>query len=365
MRILQRYIASSYVATFLLSLSVLTFVMTSGLLFKEATRLAARGVSVRLVLEFMASILPSTFTLSIPLAALIAALLLFGRLSADSEIAAMQACGVRVLRIIAQPLLIAGLLSVACLWINDRLGPDSHYNRRRMLREIGTGTALHLIEEGRWIQDFAGVRMWVGRRQGRTLHDIWIFDRTRGGMPREIRAARAEVQLVGNDLVLDMHEVRIDPFYEDRPGTAVADRWLHVIQDARRVRPHQRDEDDLYLWELIEGIRSARWKVADEVPEDILGHKVSRLRVQLHRRLVLSLASVCFVFIGAPLGIRAQRRESSIGIAISLLVAMVFYLFIMLAQELTRQPRYHPHLLLWIPVLACLFLGTVLIRRAE
>ena len=41
---------------------------------------------------------------------------------------------------------------------------------------------------------------------------------------------------------------------------------------------------------------------------------------------------------GIPLGIKAQRRESSVGVLISMLLVLAFYLFILVAESLSKRP---------------------------
>ena len=102
-----------------------------------------------------------------------------------------------------------------------------------------------------------------------------------------------------------------------------------------------------------------------EMSETQRAQWVSKLRVELSKRIALSLATFCFVLLGAPLGIRAHRRESSIGIAISLGVAMLFYLCLLLAESLTRSPHLRPEWIMLLPVILSLVMGSVLIARAE
>jgi lipopolysaccharide export system permease protein len=87
--------------------------------------------------------------------------------------------------------------------------------------------------------------------------------------------------------------------------------------------------------------------------------------IELHRRLVLSLACVAFVVLGVPLGIKAHRRESSVGVAISLGVVFIFHMFTLAAASLARVPQLQPHLILWVPVAVSLLLAGHLIRRGD
>jgi putative flippase GtrA len=83
----------------------------------------------------------------------------------------------------------------------------------------------------------------------------------------------------------------------------------------------------------------------------------------IQKRWVFAFASICFVLVGAPLGIRAQRKESSIGMAISLGVALSYYMVIILMSSLSKNFRAQPEFLIWIPVLVCMLLASYLVPK--
>ncbi len=85
--------------------------------------------------------------------------------------------------------------------------------------------------------------------------------------------------------------------------------------------------------------------------------------VAANKQLVMSVSCVSFVMLGIPLGMRSRRRESSVGIAISLVVILVFYIFVIVAEALTENPELRPELIMWFPVLASQALGIYLMRR--
>ena len=74
---------------------------------------------------------------------------------------------------------------------------------------------------------------------------------------------------------------------------------------------------------------------------------------------------ISFVLLGMPLGIRAHRRESSIGVAMSLLLIFAFYLFIIIADSFSRTPGIRPDLIVWMPVVISVALGSYLVQRAN
>ena len=89
MKIIERYVFGSFLSSSLLAFLVLSFVLTIGLLV-QIVGYILDGVPMSLVGEFCAVSLPETLQWSMPLALLVSAVLVFSRLSADSEISAMR-----------------------------------------------------------------------------------------------------------------------------------------------------------------------------------------------------------------------------------------------------------------------------------
>jgi lipopolysaccharide export system permease protein len=84
---------------------------------------------------------------------------------------------------------------------------------------------------------------------------------------------------------------------------------------------------------------------------------------EYQKRLVYAFASICFVLIGVPLGIRTQRKESTIGMAVCLVVGLSYYLCVILADALDKFPLCYPYLVIWIPVACCGVLAAILIPK--
>ena len=361
MKIIERYVLQSFLASFSLAWLVLSFVLTIGLLVR-ITRLLIEGLPLRAIGLFLLVGLPETLTLTVPIALLVSALLVFSRLSADSEIAAMRACGVNLLHIMKWPLLVGALCTVLGFYINNEVVTRSHEVRRNLRSLISVDVGLDLLEPGRMIDDFPNLKIFFEKKEGNWLHDLLVFDYRNPGVTREIRAEKALVSTNGADIVFDMYKVRVDPIEVDRPGMAAADRFQHVIPDAMKRRGYTRKEKDFRYGELCAAIRDLRANVKN-LPAAMQNKLLCIHLTQYHMRLVYAFAALCFVLIGAPLGIRTHRKESTIGMAVSLVVAMSYYLCVILAESLEKSPMCYPYVLVWIPVAVCVVLAACLIPK--
>lgn len=384
MKTLERYVFGAFLSSFFLAFLVLSFVLTVGLMV-QIVRYMLQGIPVDLVGRFAFVSFPETLQWTIPLALLVASVLVFSRLSADSEIAAMRACGVNLLTVMRAPLLFALFCTVMGLFVNNEIVPRGHQIRRDLARRISVGAGLELLEPGRVIDDFPKVKIYFEEKEGNWLRDLIVLDFSNPRVDRMITASKALVTSEGRDVVLDLHGMTVDPLDENNPGMARATRFQYRVKDALKDRTYKRREKDFRFFEILFEIRLAKADLKDpqaaaerraregrakgavakelKLVKKSLKSQLSNLRTEFQKRLVFAFASICFVLVGVPLGIRAQRRESSIGIAIALVTALGYYLVVILMTSLEKNYAVRPDLLIWLPVVLCAALASYLIPK--
>jgi lipopolysaccharide export system permease protein len=79
--------------------------------------------------------------------------------------------------------------------------------------------------------------------------------------------------------------------------------------------------------------------------------------IELNKRLSNALATLAFALLGIPLAVTAQRKETSVGFAISLAIGLVYYLLLFVASLAHDKPALHPELLIWVPTLLFFVVG--------
>jgi lipopolysaccharide export system permease protein len=86
-------------------------------------------------------------------------------------------------------------------------------------------------------------------------------------------------------------------------------------------------------------------------------------RTELSTRFAFSVSCLTFALIGVPLGVTAQRRESTAGFILALGIAVSYYTMLSFADMMKEREHLYPHLLVWVPNILFFGLGLHLFRK--
>ena len=358
-RVFNRHFLGDFAKSFLLCAAVMTFVMYIGSVVKAIDYLS-RGASASLVLKVFALNIPYTLSFVIPISALVASLLQFGRLSADGEITAMRASGLSLPQMAAPFLVAAALLSAFCLWLNAEVAPRSHFERRSMLRDLTKENPLTLIEEATFVDDFPGVSVYVGRKDGNHLQDIILYQYENGQRRADVEASSGDLSFDpdAGRLSITLENVRLTEYDKANPRdlsktrTLVAESYPLSLDVGNLLKKSKinKKPSDMPMRELVASLRDVR-QAFPSLEEDSIAKMRAKMAVEATQRLALALACFSFVLVAVPLGVRPTRRETSGGIWMALLLFMFFYLFIIVSDALVDKPELRPELIPLFPVL--------------
>ncbi|HUF63277.1 MAG TPA: LptF/LptG family permease [Verrucomicrobiales bacterium] len=362
MRILDRYIGLQVFAGSVFAVISLTLVFGLGHVFKTILpRLVDGSLPLELVLRSVLIIIPFSLAYTVPWGLLSAVLLVFGRMSADSEFVAFRMAGLSMKRICAPVFLLAMMATGLCLWLNLDVSPRAKDSLKRVLRQSDV-TAL--FREGEVLSEVPGKLIYVGKSQGRTFRDVEILelqDRGSNVPASYVFAGEMEIESRPEEglIVLPMRDVQMELKDDEEPRNAR--RVVHGITfggvapdiSIRAMLESDKKPDEMTVPELRTKMesREVSWKDRNE------------LGVELARRGSLSLASLTFCLVGIPLAITAHRRETLIGFVFSLGVAFLFFFFIIWGELLGDRGGWLPHALMWMPNVIFPGAGFVLFRR--
>jgi lipopolysaccharide export system permease protein len=367
MKIIDRYVSAGVLFTTIFGVVVLSLVLVLGNIFKELLDLLInRDVPLTSVLAFMLYVLPFSLTFTIPWGFLTALLLIFGRLSADNELIALRCSGVSIQRIAAPVFLVACGLSLICLVINVEIAPRAEQQMMQAIFKMATSRPASLFQTDEIITDFPDRRIYIGsKREDGTLENVTLVEMDERSNPMRIILAK-EGELTfdeeGQQLLLRLFEAHFEQRDEDEPNNHLKMQRGIVMQEGvfpisleslyaehtrgKRISAHT-------LPELLDRLNDSALDAGDHL----------RTKVEIGRRFSTSLACVAFALIAIPLGVTAHRRETSVGFALSLIIAFTYFFFIIMAETFSTDPRFFPALLIWLPNVIFIGLGSWMFQR--
>src|SRR6266403_4371497 len=364
MKLIDRFVSRELLVNVFFALAVLRLGLVVGNIVRKLHPLLVNhDVPVEYLITFLAYVLPFSLIFTIPWGLLTAILLVFGRLSADNELIALRSNGVSVPRVCVSLAGVALVCTVISLWLNVQVAPAAQEKLRSSLYDLATRNPMALFGSDQVIDEFPGRKIYVGKKDGNKLENITVFEMNEQSLPVRVPFARTgmlEADLPNKRILIRLYDAR----YQQRDEKNPLD--LRKIRDgismAEGTLPISLDE--LYEKEKKRPSRSA---MSIEQLLDQLGsgntREQSESRTEINKRFSFPFACVAFAIIGVPLGVTAHRRETSIGFAMGLIVAVAYFLFVIIADTLRGNPKVHPELLIWVPNVLFIVLGAFLFRR--
>lgn len=357
MKTLKSYITAEWFSLFALSILIVSFVLVVGNVVKLVELVIAKGVNIKIVLKLLLYLLPSLLVFSIPISILSATLLSFGRMAYENEITAIRASGISLYPFLFVLLLIGLMFSLLCLYFNDSLIPKTHYLTRTTIKEIGIKKPTTYLEEKTFIKAFKDYIMFIYKIKGDYLEDIRIFQPQVDKPTRTITAARGEFIAIPEKSAIKLilkNGTADEPSFDD-PSVFYKLNFKNYnltlsLKEKQNMQKLDKKVTDMTINELKDEIRKMRQLKIDERP----------LLVGLYRKYSLSFSSLIFILIGVPLAIRIKRRERSLGFVLSLIICLLYYLFMALGESLALRNKIYPSIGVWLPNIIFLLIGLVL-----
>ena len=359
--ILDRFILGQMAASFLFGIMSFTVILIAGsLLFRLADLVIQRGVAMSLVLRLFVYSLPGVVVLTIPMSCLLASLLGFGNMSANSELVALKSAGISFGRIVRPLVVSCVFISIFSFALNETIVPLSQRAAANLMRYQIYRQSPPVSKDNVFIRDVSdGVLnriVYIKKVLPRSgeMNDILVQEFENGNVRRLISAPRGSwvdgMWWLHDGQVL---EVRDDGLVEmlfrfDRQRLSLDTQPSGIDADAA-------DPDEMNLKELYLTMQSARKQ----------GNDVSALAMLFYLRIAVPWASVVLVLVGAAVGSRPQRSSSGMGLGLSVVIVFCYYVIMSLCKSLGEN-NFMPGLVAaWVPNAVFLAVGVGLIRRAN
>ena len=371
--LMDRWLISELIGPLLFAIAAFTVVSLSvGVMLDLVRKIVESGLPVLIAIQVLLLRLPSFLVISFPMATLMATLLAYSRLSANSELTALRSVGVTAQRMVAPALALALAMSTLTFVFNDVIVPRSNRSaeitlQRALGKAISTEKGEDIVysrfgrlaggddaDRSRGLaQLFYAREFRKGRMQG-----VTVLDFSRVGYTQMLVADEAKWNdREGKWEFLDGQSVTLTP--EGGTIDAQFDRYLYPLSAAPiRIAKLPKDANNMTVLEAFE---------AEQLLRDAGDRKQARkLRVRIQEKFTLPMACLVFGLIGSSLGARPNNRTSrSQGFGISVVLILVYYVLSFSFSSLGVKGTFSPLLAAWSPVLISFAGGWYLLRQAS
>lgn len=338
--ILDRYILQELSRPFLLTVGGFFVFSAGNILFQQAQYIVGKNIPLMLLVKMVVLQMPAMLLLAAPVGMLFATMTGLGKLAADNEIATLRTSGVSFTRILLPVFAAGALMSVLTFFNNEVIAPRATHESLNIVRRVMLRQSIPLVTPNVFIRGPENWMFYVGQADYRhnRLANVMAFQQRNGRYPTVYIAPSAEY----NDADWTLHHGVIHEYGADGRQireTAFDTLTLHVVVDPEVFFSGTRTPWEMNARELAKQLSAFEKSGID----------VRSQEVDLQFKLSLPLAALISAMIGAPLSVRFPRSGKAAGVALALLLVLVYYGLLVVCMQLGKTEVLPPVWAAWLP----------------
>jgi lipopolysaccharide export system permease protein len=299
--------------------------------------------------QMLVLLLPHFLSIALPAAFFFGVLLTFRRLKRDSEFVVLAGTGRSLGQMLGPVMALAILTAAVTALIVGWLSPHARYAYRALKQQVAEASLTAAVRERTFIHtgDFTFfAEHSTPAPDGLRLRRVFVYqDQPDGGATVVTGESGRLGQLEAGEtplLILERGE-RAELPAHGRPSAVTFGNlsWPVTTDTEQDYRPRGLDQRELTLSELWTRPGSASSKPT-----------AAEMAAEVHARLVLIASVPILPLLAAPLALLGGPRSRRSGIAIGLLILVVYYQALNFGEALAKRDLLAAELGLWLPFLA-------------
>ncbi len=295
MKILDRYILTTYLKTFISVFVILMLIFVLQAIWLYIKELAGKDLDMVTVFKFLMYITPTLIPLILPLTILLASIMVFGNFAENYEFAAMKSTGISLQRAMSGLGIFIVGLSVLTFFFSNNVIPWAEYNSYNLRKNIANVKPAMIIAEGQFNDIGEAFNIKVEEKSGengRFLKGITIHKKGSSRMSGNFTTIVADhgelaSEKDSNVLKLILHD---GYYYDDTPPRKAVERnkkpfskaafKKHILSidlsDLNNIDLNEKNVDNKYtmlnvaeLNYTIDSLKVDRIEVVDEFSNSI------------------------------------------------------------------------------------------------
>jgi lipopolysaccharide export system permease protein len=347
-RIINAYIFKEIIPNFMTSLIVFTFLMLAGRILRLTEWMVNHGTDITQVLLITIYMVPYVLFYTLPMATLLASLIAFSRLNEDNEIIALKSSGISLYQILPPVVTFSILSYVLSSFIAIYLIPISKYSTSRLLFEIAQSNTSIGIKQGVFNDNIPNVVLYANHisPHDHTMKGVFIFDERDPSISNTIIAQKGKMMSDPKKKSINLHLIDGSSFMVSKDLDSSKrlrfksyELRIELEDIVSRFSSQKKGRKEMSISELRLHLKTTKKGTVEH----------NKFTMELQRKLSIPFACLLLGLIGFPLGLMMRATGRSWGIAMSIVIFVVYYIFLSGADSLGRTGKLNPYLAMWIP----------------
>jgi lipopolysaccharide export system permease protein len=328
---MAKYILAEVFPIFVMGNLFFLFILLLQQFVQLADMVLVRNVNPAGLILSIIFLIPSLFSITIPVSTLLAVLLGFNRLSADSEYIAFKSCGAGKAAFIIPTVIFGALAALLALFFSTILLAKGSKLAVANINSLLENISINDLREKEMYSELKGMILYAGRKIDSSNFENLILINTEDNT---IISARKASIIPNQNSILLQFDGGLYTIQKDRRFTNIEfERMLVNLPMHIEVQALPSSERFMSMGELRKGF----------------GENL-RYRYEYYKRFFMPLSSVALALLGLSLGVFLSRSGQSLGIFISCAVALIFNGMYLGGETLAEQGGIPPFLLAMLPV---------------
>lgn len=369
--VLDRYITNQLFGPFLFGVAAFSSTLVSvGALFDLIRQMTEAGLPLAIAARIFLLRLPEFISLSFPIATLLSTLLVYSRLSNDSELIALRSAGISIYRLVAPAIVLSLFVSLLNFAFNEAIVPAAKYQATLTLQQALKQDSPKFDEKNIVFNQYRDAKQTDGkttqalerifyaqRFDGKQMKGLTVLDFSQAGL-NQIITANSAVWNPNQDTwdFFDGTIYLVAPNGSYRNILKFDRQQIQLPRTPLDLATHKTDSAEMNISEVRDYLQLVR-QSGDE-------KRARQLQMRIQQKIAFPFVCLMFGLSGAALSTRPQRGGRGTSFALCVLISFTYYLLSFVCDAFGRLEIFAPIVAAWLPTVAGLTAATWLLVRA-
>ncbi len=373
-RTLSVYLLREVLAYTALGILLFTALFVAQNFVSRISELIGVGLTAKHILILLRSLGVIFLPLILPIAFLFGTLVAVGRLSADSEITAMRACGIGLGELVMPLFGLSLVFSIGMFYLLSDVKPRARQDLDTLARQLISQAKL--LQPAQFVA--LGNRILFADHADKEtgLEHIMIWDHSKPELPFVVFAESGAIDLDDETGFLKL-ALRNGDVHIQTPDVTTSTTAKSEAQITYRHISFAELEYEFDVSSTLGNRCSLSEQSSAELraiyarhlagkPNDCIVKDPNRILIELYQRSMRPIAPMLFALVGVPLGMRRARGHGRAwSVLLCVLMVFVYYIFMSMGERFAKDARMPIWLALALPNLVFAAVAPILLFRAR